>query len=351
MMIIYAALMAATVVVAAYATGIVRDAATRRGLLDMPNERSSHVRAKPRTGGVGIMIAAAAGWTLGLWLPVGQLDSGSIVLAAGSLLAGALGFVDDTRHLEPHEKLLGQLAIALPAVLLLPVSLAGWPIWLTSAGAILWILTYTNMFNFMDGSDGLAAGVSVIAGIGLAIIAWGTGEPALAWLSLSLAAAGLGFLRHNAAPASIFMGDSGSFFLGYAFAVLALLTIKAGARPIAVLIVLYPFLFDATVTLLLRVVRAEPFWRAHRQHLYQRLLIAGWSHEQVARRYYLWQALAVACGLVYEQGDEGWRAVSVVVAVTAALAHLVAVSWEERRSSLMRLADGTGPGRHPLLKE
>jgi len=333
-MLVYTLVLCGTAVVAMYLTALARSFATRRGLLDVPNARSSHTTPIPRMGGVAIMIAALAAWLVGWFIPGTEIGMGFAVLAVGSVGAGLLGLVDDVFLLGPTGKLVGQFLIALPAVLLLPMTVYGWPLWLTSAGAVIWILTYTNMFNFMDGSDGLAAGVTVLVSMFLAILAFGVGNAELVWFALALAATSAGFLRYNSAPATVFMGDAGSFFLGYALAVLALLCIKAGVRPVAVLMLMHPFVLDALLTLGIRIWRREKFWQAHRQHYYQRLLIAGCSHESVARRYYVWQGVAALCSLAYEYGAERERFVAISIALGIAGLHLALVYLLERRAAV-----------------
>jgi len=342
-MAIYTICFATVAALSALLTRVARDMGTRSGMLDVPNDRSSHVRPTPRTGGIAIGFATVIAWVAYLAL-VGGLSSEVLVLLVGSMFAATLGFVDDARSLQPGPKLLGQAVLAGPAVLLLPMAVPGWPLWVTSVGAIVWILAYTNMFNFMDGSDGLAAGQVVIVGGVLAMFSFEVGNHVLAWFALATAAASAGFLRYNAPPASVFMGDAGSFFLGYTIAVMSLVSIKSGVRPIAVFLLVYPFLFDASYTLLRRLLRRECIWRAHREHLYQRLLVAGLSHEAVARRYYLWQSIAAACAVTYQHGNSLARTAAVAVALLAVGAVLATVSMAER-DAVLALETSVAPTR------
>ena len=147
-------------------------------------------------------------------------------------------------------------------------------------------------FNFMDGTDGMAGGVVVLAAAGLAGLAWQTDAPGTAQLALVVVAAAGGFLVYNYPPASIFMGDAGSQFLGYTLGLLAVLLMRAGVSPMLPVMVLAPVIFDAALTLLRRALAGEVVWRAHRSHLYQRLVRHGYSHGSIAWIYYGWTILA-----------------------------------------------------------
>jgi UDP-N-acetylmuramyl pentapeptide phosphotransferase/UDP-N-acetylglucosamine-1-phosphate transferase len=317
---------------AAVATRAIRDYSRRRSLLDMPGERSSHSVPTPRLGGVAI-----AGVCLSAWLvctlcrcPGGPFQ---VVLFTSAILAALTGLVDDIRGLSPATKLAGQLVAVLPVLLGGEGALAAapWlPVPLVRGVECLWVLGYTNVFNFMDGSDGLAGGTAVVGSATLALVAWGAGLNALAWPIVLLGAASGGFLRYNWAPASIFMGDSGSLFIGASFSVAAVGLVRAGVQPEAVLLAFTPFMFDGLFTLARRASRGEPVWRAHRSHLYQRLLITGKSHAWVARLYLGWAALSGAAALLLSRATTAVAPFAIgFVAVTGGL--LVALVWREER--------------------
>jgi UDP-GlcNAc:undecaprenyl-phosphate GlcNAc-1-phosphate transferase len=290
--------------------------------IDIPNHRSSHTRPTPRIGGLGVVGAFVLLLPL-LWVML-LPDSANWFFATklglallGFVVIAAVGLIDDMKRIDPLPKYLGQFVAALIAIwsgviflyLDLPylgrLELAfpwtgGWLI-----GAILtliWLTGFSNMFNFMDGIDGLAGGSGVIYSLGLAVVCIGTGHRMLGAGSLVLAAACLGFLLHNFPPARIFMGDVGSLFIGYVLAAFAVLTTNSGVRPvpfIAVLLLFAPFIYDTTLTLLLRWRRGEKLHEAHRCHLYQRLITSGQSHRQVTLTYYGLNLVFAVLGTAY----------------------------------------------------
>lgn len=307
----------ATAALAAILTRAAREIARRCNVLDVPNQRSSHVTPTPRTGGAALALAAAAGWAA-LPLIGAPLDHAVAAFMTLTLLSGALGLVDDLYSLSPAPKFIGLAAIAGPALwFMLPVLATSW--WMLGA-ALFWTLGYTNAFNFMDGSDGLAAGTAAIVSWAMAVFASSLGETALAWCALVTGGACAGFLVFNRPPASIFMGDAGSYFLGSGIAAMALLLCANGVSIASMLLLLHPFLCDTSITVIRRVSRGEPFWRAHRQHWYQRLLIAGAAHRDVARGYFTWQAAATLCAFAWEwSGAPGRTAAAAVAAASVAM--------------------------------
>ena len=159
-----------------------------------------------------------------------------------------------------------------------------------------WIVGFTNAYNFMDGIDGIAGSQAVAAGLGWMVLGQLSGQPAVSVLGLLLASSTLGFLGHNWPPARIFMGDVGSAFLGYTFAALAVAAVRGNPRlALAGILLVWPFVFDTTLTLIRRLSRRENVFSAHRSHLYQRLVIAGYSHRGVTL---LYAGLAVAGALL-----------------------------------------------------
>lgn len=260
-------------------------------ILDEPNARSLHSAPVPRTGGVGVLVGVAAG--LGLTLPWLGTPTAFWPVAATALLA-AVSLLDDRRHVPARYRLAAQVAAAglvmvggvawqvsgLPG--LGGVALPGWLVPLITIGFVVWM---TNLYNFMDGMDGLAGGMAVLGFGGLAVLGALGGAPDFALVAAVIAAAAAGFLPHNLPRAGIFLGDVGSAVLGFWAALLVLWGAGRGLFPLwAGLLVFSPFLVDATWTLLGRLARAEAVWRAHREHHYQRLVLAGWS----ARRTLAW---------------------------------------------------------------
>lgn len=254
--------------------------------LDMPNERSLHATPTPRTGGVGVMVGVLAA---GAWLAVlgspGRPE-GLALLGAG-LLAG-LGLVDDRRSLSARFRLLAQVAVAG-----LFLATAGfeppWWAWPLLGLGLVWM---SNLYNFMDGADGLAGGMALFGFAFLAAAAWLAGETGLATLAAGVAAAAAGFLYFNLHPARIFMGDVGSVPLGFLAGSLGLTGWSRGAWPLWFpLLVFAPFILDASVTLVKRALRGEKVWQAHRSHYYQRLVRLGLGHRKTA-----WIAYALMAG-------------------------------------------------------
>lgn len=270
-------------------------------VLDIPNARSSHTRPTPRGGGVGIVIGVLIGaWGLFLSrilsMPLREVAALNL---SGSIVA-LVGWLDDIHRLPYRIRLVVQaisaaiIIIAIDYYHTITVPFVG-DIHLYSIGipfTLLWIMGLTNAYNFMDGIDGIAGGQAVVAGLGWTLIGFIGGQSFIGLIGLLLAASSLGFLFHNWPPARIFMGDVGSAFIGF---ILAVLPIIGGQRDprfmIAGILLVWPFVFDTSFTLARRMIRKENIFEAHRSHIYQRLVIAGYSHRFVTLVY---MALAAA---------------------------------------------------------
>lgn len=257
-----------------------------RFALDRPNERSLHERPVPRTGGIAVALGAAASLGFGaaaLWLPM--------LVALG---LAALSFADDVGRVPTALRLAAHLAGA---------AIVGWyylspmhPVALALVvAALAWL---TNVYNFMDGSDGMAAGMSVIGFGTYALAAQLGGHPALAALCLALAAAAGAFLLYNFSPARIFLGDVGSIPLGFLAGALGVVGWRDDLWPLWFPVLVFgPFLGDATVTLLKRLLRGERVWRAHRDHYYQRMVRMGMGHRRTAGVGYVAMLVCAAAAL------------------------------------------------------
>ena len=279
-------------VVSLAGTGLMRRLAIATGLLDRPNDRSSHTTATPRGGGVAIVAGVAAGAiataiaTGGSWLPM-------LAWLGTGMLVAAVGFLDDRRGLPAVVRLAvhGAAAFALVAVLgLQPVPWPGGPVdlgWPGLALAWLAVVWSINLCNFMDGTDGIAAAQALfVFGGAAAIGAWAATSPASVSLLLVFAAASAGFLAWNWPPARIFMGDAGSGFLGFLIAAAALLTASTSGLSIWTWLALNAaFLADATVTVVVRAAHRERVHQAHRSHVYQSLARRWGSHRRVLLAY------------------------------------------------------------------
>lgn len=270
----------ALVVAFGVATGVVlliARNASRLGLLDVPNERSSHVSSTPRGGGIGILAGVAAGLLVLLAAGI-RLDRDLAVLLAGIAVIAVVGAIDDLRSIRARYRLVVQVAVAIAVVILiggvdrfpLPPPLDLPLSWFAGPLAVVWLVGVTNFFNFMDGIDGLAAGQTIASCAGVAIAVWSAGAVELA---VVLAAATFGFLLLNWPPARIFLGDVGSTSLGFTIACLPLLA-PAGERSMALFVVaigLTLFILDPLETLLRRVRAGYRVGTAHRWHSYQLL--------------------------------------------------------------------------------
>lgn len=280
---------AASLLLSAALTGWVRRVALRHGIVDQPNARSSHVRPTPRGGGVAIAATSISGVAFASVL--GWMDwQLATALGAGGLLIAAIGFLDDRRSVSVGARLLVHASSAALAVYLVgglpPLQVGARMVDLGIAGdllAVVAIVWVTNLFNFMDGIDGIAASEAVtIAGLGALVAAHVLLAPDVVVPSLLFVAACCGFLAWNWPPARIFMGDAGSGFLGFFVAVVALgATRHAPAAAFVWLILGGVFFVDATVTIVRRLLRGARVHEAHREHAYQKLARLWGSHRAV----------------------------------------------------------------------
>lgn len=278
----------AGLVLGALGTWLARGYALRRRLIDQPGERRSHHEATPRGGGISIvLVLLGAMLVLALRAPAHAVALA--LAAAGLVLVAGIGWIDDHRPLSARLRLaVHAVAAALLCLALRRVGAA--PLDLALAFAA--VLVLVNVWNFMDGINGIAASQAVVVAVACAPFA--PGGPAF-WLGLALAAATCGFLPFNFPRARIFLGDVGSGALGYALAgLLALASLGSDPRTRLLLAMpLLPFLLDASLTLLARIVRRERWWEPHTQHAYQ-----AWARRRGHARVTIAYALAatlVAC--------------------------------------------------------
>ncbi len=256
-----------------------------RAPLDRPNSRSLHAEPVARVGGLAVIPAIGVGW-----LFVSGSVPWSIWVPGAALFA--VSFCDDVSDLPVGVRLLVHLIAAS-----IVAGAFAWPAegWLGAVVTALGVAWMTNLYNFMDGSDGLAGGMTVIGFSVYALGALMAGATALALMSLAIVAAAAVFLRYNFHPARIFLGDAGSVPLGFLAAALGVQGWSQGIWPAWFPVFVFsPFIIDATVTLVRRALRGAKVWRAHREHYYQRLVQLGWGHRRTALAEYL---LMGACGL------------------------------------------------------
>jgi UDP-GlcNAc:undecaprenyl-phosphate GlcNAc-1-phosphate transferase len=301
-------------------------------LADRPNERSLHANPTPRIGGLGIALGIAAGAI------VAGVDGpeAALLLAAAALLG--VSVADDVRSLPALARLGAHAAAGAVAVAIATPNLSP-PLFVACVVGVAWA---TNLYNFMDGADGLAGAMSLVGFGTLAIAAASFGEAGLAATCALVAAASAGFLGHNFPPARIFMGDAGSIPLGFLAAALGLRGWSSGAWPAWFpLLVFSPFAVDATLTLVRRALARERFWEAHRSHYYQRLVLAGWSHRRLALSA---GALMIAVGgsaLAARRG--GFMLQCGTILAWAALYALLAIAIDRRAPRQPRSGRDAGP--------
>jgi Fuc2NAc and GlcNAc transferase len=309
-------------------TRVLVSLAPRLGLVDTPNERSLHSRPVATIGGVGLLLGIVGAIGVAYALGGGeQIGAGRLCLAGGVLLV----LIRDERVAMGW---LTKLAIQGTAALIMvwgtadSITLALWPIdGLWFVVIVVAILIYTqNIYNFMDGLDGLSGLEGCVVGAVLYVL-FAPVSATLSILSLSVCAASLGFLVWNVPPAKIFMGDVGAHFLGLIFAWLAVAGEQYGIPFYVGITPLGAFLFDATYTLLRRMMRRENVTRAHRFHIYQRLCRSGWSPIQVDCVYVVWTGLFGATALALQSGYLSSLMVFLAAAFSVGLTVLTEVRW------------------------
>jgi len=266
--------------------------AIKKKILDIPNERSSHTEPIPRGGGIVIVALTLGG--IFLYQVLGCCSSWKVIFGfmLGAFMISGISWVDDLHSLpigirctvHSLAAIIGIASfgywhtISFPLIGQIHLGLVGLPL------TFIWIVGLTNAFNFMDGIDGIAAAQATVAGFWWAVFGWLYLQPLLLVLGLFLACSSMGFLAHNWPPARIFMGDVGSAFLGYTFAILPIMA-NDSLSPnggwdgsfLAGILITWPFLLDSTFTFLRRLYNGENVLRSHRTHIYQRLAIAGYS--------------------------------------------------------------------------
>lgn len=354
-MIRLALLFIGVAIMAGAAVRAMRWIAQRRALLDRPNDRSSHELPVPRLGGGAFMPVVLA--AIALFAPRGAMP-GALAAAflGGAALLFVVGLIDDVVSLSTGLRFAVHF-VAAGAVL--AVAAQAWPAGIETgwwAGALrppawgfwllaIWIAGVLNLYNFMDGIDGLAGLQAAIAGLAWAAAGVALGAPWVAIAGVAIAAGAAGFLSLNWPTAKIFMGDAGSTVLGFCFAALPLMLVVETKRAVQFelllagsALVIWPFLADGAFTILRRLRKGENILQAHRSHLYQRLVIAGVPHARVTVVY---GALAALGALLAWRVLRGERlAISVAAAGTGVM---FALLWRWVRRAERQAAEG-GPG-------
>lgn len=317
-------------------TGVLVWIGRKLGLVDVPNHRSSHASPVPRSGGIGLFIVFTAGGAV-LTL-FGDLPGNLYLMVTFcSLLIGGIGLIDDYKHVSPLVRLAFHFLACIIAATFLglaPPQSAPGSSWFEMGFLLIAMVWLLNLYNFMDGIDGIAGTEAVTVALGAALLIWlKAGDIAVAHWLLVLAAAAIGFLGWNWSPAKIFLGDAGSGILGFLFAVIALITIVSGNHTIWEWLILFGvFVIDASVTLATRVMRKQRFYEAHRSHAYQIL----------SRKYKSHAIPVVGMGLINICWLTPWAAASVLHAEYAHLFTLAALG------PLLVLTIRVGAGREEI---
>jgi len=281
--------LAGCLIFSAIVTGLLQKYALSRLLIDIPNERSSHLTPTPRGGGLSIVLAILL--CIGVLFLTGQLQKDiAIALGIGGFFVSLIAWIDDHRHIPAFWRAMAYAIAAVFSVYclggfnhlklgsyLLPLGMIG------NVLAVVWIIWMTNLYNFMDGTDALAAIQAMCVGLLAGILFWLEGQYGVAMVCFVIFASSCGFLFWNWPPAKIFLGDVGSCTLGFCFGVLTMIGEIEGTIPFTVwFILLSIFICDATLTLLMRIIKGEKWHNAHCSHAYQRWVQMGTSHKRLA---------------------------------------------------------------------
>jgi len=289
-------------------------------ILDHPNMRSLHDEPTPRGGGLAILAALLITWPLSFLLV--DLPDGFIWLVLGLGMITAISFLDDRTHIHPAFRLLVQAGAAMLALMMAGFGLTGFTLptvgtfslpWSGMPVSILFVIWFTNLYNFMDGMDGFAGGMGVIGFSVLSIMGWVAGDSSFGFAAMLVAAANFGFLVLNFPPAKIFMGDVGSAGQGFLAGVFSLWGVRDGIFPLWIpLLVFSPFIVDATTTLIRRLFAGEKVWLAHRSHYYQRLVQLGWGHRKTVYFELLLMLIVGISAILLNHSNEIWGLIGIL---------------------------------------
>ena len=296
-------------------------------ILAHPNERTLHVRPTPQTGGLAVVGGVVISLVLAASilaitqpakpvLPKG-MASGSVWIVTSMLLIFVVSFIDDWVGLPAVLRLgvqagsaciiiggigLTLSSIPIPGGATISLGIVAVPV---SVFVILWM---ANLYNFMDGMDGFAGGMTFFGFGFLAYFGWQAQFPVMLIITVFVAMSALGFLLHNFPPARIFMGDAGSITLGFLAGTLMILGVRERVFEIWVPIMIFsPFIVDATVTLTRRAFQRKKIWEAHREHYYQRVVLSGWSHRLTVLAEYGVMILCGGLAVWYHHSTDGLR--------------------------------------------
>jgi UDP-N-acetylmuramyl pentapeptide phosphotransferase/UDP-N-acetylglucosamine-1-phosphate transferase len=305
----------------------------RSQVLDRPTERSSHSEPVPR--GLGLAVAAGLVGGVATATGLGDVPLNALLLTTGAY--GLLGLIDDVRGLPVIPRLGLQVTIAICGLPFILRDLTGPGPWriLVVVASVVWLVGFVNSFNFMDGINGISVAQTIVAGAAFVIIGQADGVRSLTVLGAIAVGAALGIAPLNYPRARGFLGDVGSYLLGAWFAVLVILALRAGVPVEAAVGALSIYLADTATTLVRRVRMGEQWWTPHRSHVYQRLTLAGWSHELTTA---FVAAAMLLCGLLGTLSMVGSNLVRVPADVLLAVTVVVYVTTPRRVSHHRRRA-------------
>ena len=283
------------------------------------------MRPTPRTGGVAMVVSLLAGALVASAITISSQDGSSLAYVneelwtlGPALFLALVSFCDDRLGLPVAPRFALQALAACGMALgghmvIRTFTIPGWGVfdfgWASLPLTVLFVLWMTNLYNFMDGMDGFAGGMTVIGFGLLGYFGWVSHHPLLFGIAALQTAAAAGFLAHNFPPAKIFMGDVGSISTGFLAGALIVLGCRDAVFDLWVPFIIFsPFILDATVTLLRRALRGERIWEAHRDHFYQRVVLSGWGHRKTVSSEYVIMALCAALAITYH-AIEQWRPV------------------------------------------
>lgn len=306
-------------------TPYIKKLAFKIGAVDRPDNRKVHKKIMPRLGGLAIYIAFMIGCIASMeitWDIFGILLGGTLIVA--------LGVADDVYQLPAKVKLLGQIAAACVLVIFdIRIEWVNNPLggyfyldMLSIPFTIFWVISFTNVVNLIDGLDGLAAGVSAIASLTVILVSVQMGYFHVAILTAALAGAIIGFIRYNFNPATIFMGDTGSMFIGY---MLAAISVYGAVKTAATIALIVPAIalglpiLDTAFAIMRRYVNGRPIFQPDKGHLHHRLLATGMSHKETVL--FMYGITAVLCiGAVLWAEMDGFYAALIIAVIMTAVA-------------------------------
>jgi UDP-GlcNAc:undecaprenyl-phosphate GlcNAc-1-phosphate transferase len=346
MLIACVLVLALAMAVTAAATPIVRRVALCRNLIDRPNHRKVHTDGVPRLGGLalGAGIFAAIGLVVVL-VPearelVGTRGARLVSLLVGASILGLVGFLDDVRGLGARAKLVAQILAGLVAFSggnqfrFFEGAIVGSTVGLVLnlIATVVWVVAITNAMNLIDGLDGLATGITTIAVTALGVISLAHGHPATALLASAVAGGAMGFLPYNVHPARIFLGDSGSFLLGYLLAIISMQGLQERSTWSTLIVLFFLFsvpLLDTTLAIVRRALRGQALFAADGNHIHHRLLRRGFGHLRSVLMLWgttlLFGTVALLLGLVPEGRYVGLLRLSGLVVLLVAASRLGAL--------------------------